>query len=80
MMGVPLSRISTAPAQDCAYLKHQRGMTNQERQVARATKLVKMGFNADSQSASVANRQHAANRHRVGGFKGFVQSLNLIGK
>ena len=55
-------------------------MTDQERQVARATKLVKMGFNADSQSASVANRHNTSNRHRFGGFKGFVQSLNLIGK
>ena len=79
-MGVPLSRVSTAPVQDCAYLRPQRGMTDQERQVARATKLVKMGFNADSQSASAANRHNNSNRQRFGGLKGFVQSLNLIGK
>ena len=42
-MGIPLTRVSTAPVQDCAYLKPQHGMFNQERQVARASKLVKMG-------------------------------------
>ncbi|KAH9839437.1 uncharacterized protein C8Q71DRAFT_749520 [Rhodofomes roseus] len=73
--GVPLSRISTAPVQD-AYLKPKRGLTNQERQVARATKLVKMGFStADTLAATGANRNQTTNRHRVGGFKGFVQSL-----
>ncbi|KAH9935563.1 uncharacterized protein B0H18DRAFT_976273 [Fomitopsis serialis] len=73
--GVPLSRISTAPVQD-AYLKPKRGLTDQERQVARATKLVKMGFStADSFTATSVNRNQTANRHRFGGFKGFVQSL-----
>lgn len=80
--GVPLSRVSTAPAQE-SYIKRNRTL-DQERQAARATKLVKMGFAASPEpwanNTLPPSRSQPGGKHRFGGFKGFVQSLQLKGK
>ncbi|KAI0949666.1 hypothetical protein AcW1_009205 [Taiwanofungus camphoratus] len=76
--GIPLSRISTAPAQDsCVECVPGRPMNEQERQIARANKLAKMGFHTtDSwQKTSIAPRSHISIKPRFEGIKSFVQTF-----
>lgn len=82
--GTPLSRISTAPAQDSCR-RPTRELSSQERQAVRANKLVKMGFSSpDSWQNTMPNARgqpsQAGGKQRFGGLKGFVQSLQLMGK
>ncbi|GBE81064.1 hypothetical protein SCP_0307880 [Sparassis crispa] len=69
---IPLSRVSTAPEHD-----FMPSMSTQERQVARANKLVKMGFSSqDWQNATSSySRTQTGHKHRFGGIRTFVQNL-----
>ncbi|KAI1785873.1 hypothetical protein LXA43DRAFT_1035907 [Ganoderma leucocontextum] len=88
--GVPLSRVSTAPPRHASPgIIPQRTMSEQERERARANKLMKMGLlTHDSFPRSNSLYNHARNgggsggvgngtagKHRFGGFRGFVQTL-----
>ncbi|OBZ67176.1 hypothetical protein A0H81_13022 [Grifola frondosa] len=72
--GSPLSRVSTAPLQD---IMSERGMSEQERQVARANKLAKMGLSSyDSwPHAPYGHVRGSSSKHLFGGIKTFVQTL-----
>ncbi|EMD37599.1 hypothetical protein CERSUDRAFT_114247 [Gelatoporia subvermispora B] len=76
--GVPLTRIATAPAQDTFQdFIPSRALTEQERQVARANKLAKMGFQSSDtwQHTAAGNpRGQSSSKHRFG-IKNLVQSL-----
>ncbi|KZT10590.1 uncharacterized protein LAESUDRAFT_720925 [Laetiporus sulphureus 93-53] len=76
LAGIPLSRVSTAPAQD-TFLSPNRSLTIKERQVARATKLAKMGFASPDawQNTMPGSRSQLGHKQRFAGIKGFVQSL-----
>lgn len=84
-MGVPLSRVSTAPAPDCGGgaaedILAPRNVSTQGRQAARTTKLVKMGFTAadalqNSSSPATSVRSAPAGKARFGGIKTLVQSF-----
>ncbi|PIL33844.1 hypothetical protein GSI_03550 [Ganoderma sinense ZZ0214-1] len=88
--GVPLSRVSTAPPRHASPdIIAQRTLSEQERERARANKLMKMGlFTHDSFARAGSPYGHARNgggsgsagggtagKHRFGGFRGFVQTL-----
>ena len=88
--GVPLSRVSTAPPRHDSPDIPQRTLSEQERERARANKLMKMGLlTHDSFPRANSPYGHARNgggsggaggagtagRHRFGGFRGFVQTL-----
>ncbi|PCH43586.1 hypothetical protein WOLCODRAFT_138452 [Wolfiporia cocos MD-104 SS10] len=73
--GAPLSRVSTAPAQDTPFLSPHRGPKNvQERHVASVNKLVKMGFSSTDYTMG-NTRSVSGSRQRFAGIKGFVHSL-----
>ncbi|KAH9949017.1 hypothetical protein B0H21DRAFT_731219 [Amylocystis lapponica] len=77
VIGVPLSRVSTVP--DCmGDIMPSRGMSDQERQTARATKLVKMGFQSPDtwqHSPSGQQRSHVGSKNSRFGIKTLVQTL-----
>ncbi|RDX47101.1 hypothetical protein OH76DRAFT_1484944 [Lentinus brumalis] len=84
--GVPLSRVSTAPPRHASPdIVTQRSISEQERERARANKLMKMGLLAhDSFPRSHSPYGHARNgggsggsggKQRFGGIRGFVQTL-----
>ncbi|OCH86374.1 hypothetical protein OBBRIDRAFT_761438 [Obba rivulosa] len=76
-LGVPLSRIATAPPEDTFQdLIPNRAMTEHERQVARANKLTKMGFQSSEtwQHSASHPRGQGSSKSRFG-IKTFVQSL-----
>ncbi|KAM5530961.1 hypothetical protein V8D89_015374 [Ganoderma adspersum] len=85
--GVPLSRVSTAPPRHASPDIPQRTLSEQERERARANKLMKMGLlTHDSFPRANSPYGHARNgggsggagtagKHRFGGFRGFVQTL-----
>ncbi|KAI0666570.1 hypothetical protein C8Q78DRAFT_1107693 [Trametes maxima] len=87
--GVPLSRVSTAPPRHGSPdIVTQRTVSEQERQLARANKLMKMGLATyDSFPRSHSPYGHVRNgggsggsgggggKHRFGGIRGFVQTL-----
>ena len=87
---MPLSRVSTAPPRHASPDIPQRTLSEQERERARANKLMKMGLlTHDSFPRANSPYGHARNgggsggaggagtagRHRFGGFRGFVQTL-----
>ncbi|CCM05687.1 uncharacterized protein FIBRA_07918 [Fibroporia radiculosa] len=80
--GAPLSRICTAPTD--SYPDFDRKLSSQERHAARVNKLAKMGFSSPSpdprQSSTAGSRSHPGYKQRLGGLKGFVQNLQLMGK
>ncbi|TBU55059.1 hypothetical protein BD310DRAFT_716840 [Dichomitus squalens] len=86
--GVPLSRVSTAPPRHASPdIVTQRTLSEQERERARANKLMKMGLLVhDTFPRSHSPYGHARNgggsggvggssKQRFGGIKGFVQTL-----
>ncbi|TCD67082.1 hypothetical protein EIP91_000595 [Steccherinum ochraceum] len=84
-VGIPLSRYSTAPHDGFNELG-SRGLSKQEREVARANKLTKMGFSVSTGSNTNATGPNGAgetwsgrsghgHKHRFGGIKTLVQSL-----
>ncbi|KAI0785542.1 hypothetical protein C8Q75DRAFT_893756 [Abortiporus biennis] len=76
-IGVPLSRYSSTPAHDslCDVLP-KKVLSKQEREVARANKLVKMGFASGGETWQQSPRPaQTPPKHRFGGIRTFVQTL-----
>ncbi|TFK53874.1 hypothetical protein OE88DRAFT_1654226 [Heliocybe sulcata] len=75
-LGVPLSRVSTAPCEDAVLGRGARSR-NVARHVASANKLTRMGFVATDgyQTPSGYSTPGAGNKNKFGGLKSFVQSL-----
>ncbi|KAL7281108.1 hypothetical protein ACG7TL_004415 [Trametes sanguinea] len=76
--GVPLSRVSTAPPRHASPdIVPQRSMSEQERQVARANKLMKMGLAAPYESFSPRAHSPYGHARNGGGGSGGSTSAGL---
>ncbi|CAL1708048.1 unnamed protein product [Somion occarium] len=77
LTGVPLSRFPTSPDNDTLFdaLPSERTLTKQEREVARANKLAKMGFSSGGDSWQGAGSFSRSQKPRFGGIKTLVQTL-----